>query len=278
MDPKQLALQYKDALNATGAFVVQPDGSVKMADNRGGGFAPPWVWAGAIPPASGNDPQSQALRIKLSTPGSDPSSPWHGMYSEGGPFTKHSSWDSSNNTYDGGIDWGTLLGTIGVGSMFAAPALAGLAGGGGAAAAPTLEASMNAGVGATVAPAAAASVPAVAGAAAAAPSLAKTLTGLAPLGATITNRLMNPSPSGSGVSSIDPALLSRLSQMLDLAQRRATSAQPVHDAAMMMAQRMAPTYGDSPRLNDAIASSTNPIPTGGPSAAMLAAYQKLAGR
>lgn len=110
------------------------------------------------------------------------------------------------------------------------------------------------------------------------PSIPKIITGLAPLAATVTNRLGNPSPSGSGVSSIDPALLSRLSQMLDLAQQRATSAQPVHDAAMRMAMRMAPTYGDSPRLNDAIANSTNPIPTGGPSAAMLAAYQKLAGR
>jgi hypothetical protein len=136
MNPNQLALQNKQALEATGAFVVQPDGSVRMSADRGGGFAPPWVWAGAIPQASGNDPQSQALRIQLSTPASDPSSPWRDSvgYDAGGPFSKHSSWDSQNGTYQGGIDWGTLLGTIGVGSLFAAPALAGLAGGGGGAA------------------------------------------------------------------------------------------------------------------------------------------------
>jgi hypothetical protein len=141
LDPRQLALQYKDDLNATGAFVVQPDGQVKMSADRGGGFAPPWTWAGAIPPASGNDPTSLALRVKLSTPASDPSSPWHDMYQGGGPFTKRSSWDSEKGTYEGGIDWPTLLGTIGVGGMFAAPALAALAGAGGGAAAaiPTTE-------------------------------------------------------------------------------------------------------------------------------------------
>src|SRR4051812_44876053 len=126
--PNQLALQYKGALEKTGAFVVEPDGRVKMAANRGGGYAPPWVWAGALPEASGNDPQSMALRQKLSLPSSDPSSPWRESvpYSEGGPFTKHSQWDSQNGTYEGGIDWGTLLGTAAVGSLFAAPAIAGM--------------------------------------------------------------------------------------------------------------------------------------------------------
>lgn len=132
MNPNQLALQNKAALEATGAFVVEPDGRVRMSADRGGGYAPPWVWAGAIPQASGNDPQSQALRIKLSTPASDPSSPWHSMYTDGGPFTKRSQWDSSNGTYEGGVDWGTLLGTAAVGSLFAAPAMASLFSAGGA--------------------------------------------------------------------------------------------------------------------------------------------------
>lgn len=148
MDPSQLALQNKAALEATKAFVVEPDGRVRMSADRGGGYAPPWVWAGAIPQASGNDPQSQALRVKLSTPASDPSSPWHSMYSEGGPFTKHSAWDTSEGTYEGGIDWGTLLGTAAVGGLFAAPAI-------GAAFAPstatTAGASTGAGTGATAA-------------------------------------------------------------------------------------------------------------------------------
>jgi hypothetical protein len=151
MNPNQLALQNKQALEATGAFVVQPDGSVKMSADRGGGFAPPWVWAGAIPQASGNDPQSQALRIQLSTPASDPNSPWHAMYQSGGPFSKQSQWDTSNGTYEGGTDWGTLLGTIGVGSLFAAPALAGLFGGGSAAGGATASAGAGAGPAASLA-------------------------------------------------------------------------------------------------------------------------------
>lgn len=119
MNPNQLALQNKQALEATGAFVVHPDGSVWMSQARGGGAAPPWVWAGAIPGVDPSTPQGRTLVL----PASDPSSAWHSMYSSGGPFTQHSSWDSSNGTYEGGIDWGTLLGTIGVGGLFAAPAI-----------------------------------------------------------------------------------------------------------------------------------------------------------
>lgn len=129
----QLALQSKAQLEATGAFVVEPDGRVRMTTDRGGGYMPPWVWAPALT-------DDNATRISLATPSSDPKSPWRSAvpYSEGGPFTKHSSWDQKNGTYDGGIDWGTLLGTIGVGAIFATPALAAaFSASGGAAAAGT---------------------------------------------------------------------------------------------------------------------------------------------
>lgn len=202
---------------------------------------------------------------------------------EGG-FAGNYHWNGETGGYEKDNFFDSSLGGLVLGgSALAAPfALSALGVGAPAAAAPAAGVEAGEGglglVGAT-APAAA-SVPAAAATttAAAVPSVAKILTGLAPLGATITSRLANPSPSGSGVSAIDPTLLSRLSQMLDLAQQRATSAQPVHDAAMQMAMRMAPTYGTSPRLNDAITNSTNPLPSGNPSAAMLAAYQKLAGR
>lgn len=293
MDPKQLALANKAALEATGAFVVQPDGQVKMSADRGGGYAPPWVWAGAIPQVSGNDPQSQALRIKLSTPASDPSSPWRDSvgYDSGGPFSKHSSWDSSNGTYEGGIDWGTLLGTIGVGSLFAAPALAGLAGGGSGAAAGTAAgtgAGVEAGegglglVGATAPAASSIAMPAATTTAAGAGGTTATIANLlkvgAPITAAVTNRLGQPSSSGNGINSIDPTLMARLSALLDMAQHRVASAQPVHDAAMSMAMRMAPTYADSPRLTQAINDSTTPAPSGNYSAATLAALKRMAGQ
>jgi len=99
----------------------------------------------------------------------------------------------------------------------------------------------------------------------------------APVAAAITNRLGQPSSGGNGVNSLDPALLSRLSQLLDLAQQRTQASQPVYTAAMNMASRMAPTYGDSPRLTEAINTSTTPAPSGpnyGPGT--LAALQRIA--
>jgi hypothetical protein len=195
MDPKQLALQYKDALNATGAFVVQPDGQVKMSADRGGGYVPPWVWAGAIPPASGNDPDSQALRIKLSTPASDPSSIWHSMYQEGGPFTKHSEWDTGKGTYEGGIDWGTLLGTAAVGGLFAAPAVG--AAFGGASAAPAASSTAAA----TAAPAAAG-----AGTGAGTMSALGTIGKVANIGSSIADVLGGAAKSGQQQNNTEDAL------------------------------------------------------------------------
>lgn len=149
LDPKQAALQYKQDLEGTGAFIVSPSGEVKFTPERGGGFVPPWVWSQSL---HENAPMSWKL------PGSDPSSAWHGMYSEGGPFTKRSSWDTEQGTYEGAIDWPTLLGTIGVGSMFAAPAVIGAFGG---PAGATTAAASSAAPAAAAAPSVAA--PAVAG-------------------------------------------------------------------------------------------------------------------
>jgi hypothetical protein len=113
-----------------------------MSPERGGGYAPPWVWAPAIPGYSYQEQPSVSL------PASDPSSAWHGMYQGGGPFSHQSQWDSNNGTYEGGTDWGTLLGTAGVGAIFAAPAIMALMGSGGAAGAgaATGEAGATAGL------------------------------------------------------------------------------------------------------------------------------------
>lgn len=168
-----------------------------------------------------------------------------------------------------------LLGTAGMATLglLVGPTLA-----------PTLEATMNAGVGATTA----GTAPSVAGGAAlvagGAPpaagglaSVAPWLKATAPIAATVANRLGQPSGSGSGVSSLDPALMSQLSTLMEMAQKRVASAQPVHDAAMSMAMRMAPTYAESPRLTQAIQDSTTPAPSGSYSAATLAALRNLAG-
>lgn len=130
MDPKALALQFKDVLTGAG-YQVGPDGTVRQS----GAAIPPWSWAQSVPAL-----QAQKVNVQGSmmspytlTPGF-PESAWHGMAQSNGPFTNPASWDQTTGTYDTSTDWGTLLGTAGVGALFAAPAIAALAGGGGGAA------------------------------------------------------------------------------------------------------------------------------------------------
>lgn len=134
MTPAQLALQSKPQLQALG-YAVDAQGNVTRPGS-GGGLFPPWSWA----PDLTQDPTQRRL---LSTPASDPSSPWRASmgYDEGGPFSHRSVWDSSNGTYQGGIDWATLLGTIGAGSLIGAGAAAAIGGGGSGAAASSAAAS-----------------------------------------------------------------------------------------------------------------------------------------
>lgn len=176
-------------------------------------------------------------------------------------------------------DWSTPMGAkiaLAAFAAWAGGAELGLLPNGSASAAPTLEQTMNAGVDATTAGAGPAA--AAAGGGGATATIANLLKVGAPVAAAITNRLGQPSGSSSGVSSLDPALMARLSSLLDMAQQRVASAQPVHDAAMQMALRMAPTGAPSPRVDQAIANSANPLPTGSYSASTLAALRKMAGQ
>jgi hypothetical protein len=291
----QLALQSKAALEATGAFVVEPDGRVRLAQNRGGGYVPPWVWAPALT-------DDLTLRVSLATPSSDPSSPWRSAvpYSEGGPFTKRSQWDASNGTYDGGIDWGTLLGTVGVGALFAAPALAAaFAGGGGSAAgagagvgvgetgatagvasATSLGLPTTAGLG-TAGAASTAGAAGAAGTAAASgiPSLVRAgISAGAPLAIrALTNGSGSNGTSNNGLNAEQNDLLT---QLIKMSMARQQESAPIHSAAMALAGQLAPTgsWGDSPRFNAAVQQTTGPGPAGGiQDPNIAAAYAKLMG-
>lgn len=156
LDPHQFALQNRAALTGRG-YTIDAQGNVRYPPISGSAIVPPWSWAQALPNAT--------LAMKL--PGSDPSSAWHDMYSAGGPFMNRSTWDSSNGTYEGSVDWGNVLGVGAVGSLFAAPAIAGALGGSaatgaasGASAGAGAGSGAAAGTGATVASTAA---PAAAG-------------------------------------------------------------------------------------------------------------------
>ena len=114
-DPQQL-IQQTAILAKSQGYNVEPDGRIyKIVDGKKDYF-PPWsVWTGPN-----------------ATPASDPSSPWHFMYQASGPFTNTQQWDASKGTYEGGINWPTLLTAIGVGGMVAAGVAAGASGGTGA--------------------------------------------------------------------------------------------------------------------------------------------------
>lgn len=137
MNPNQLALQYKADLEQQG-YVVDSQGRVSFP-RTGSGFLPPWSWAPSIPALAnqsvtlGGVNQGASANPYALTPGFAESA-WHGMNQSNGPFSTPAAWNSQDATYNTSTDWGTLLGTAGVGSLFAAPALAGLLSGGGAAA------------------------------------------------------------------------------------------------------------------------------------------------
>jgi hypothetical protein len=131
MDPKQLALQLKPQLEAKG-YTVDAQGNVRYPPS-GNGIHPPWAWAQAFP----------ELPASYKTPGSDPSSAWHGMYQEGGPFVTRSQWDQGQGTYESSIDWGTLLGSIAAGSLIGGGVASAFGGAGGAPAASGSAASAS---------------------------------------------------------------------------------------------------------------------------------------
>lgn len=231
MNPNQLALQNKTELESKG-YVVDAQGNVTLP-SHGGGFFPPWVWAQSL----------DAAPPSWKVPASDPNSAWSAMYQSGGPFTNHSSWDSSKGTYEGGTDWGTLLGTAGVGTLFAAPALMSLFGAGGAAPAAASgagplasgETGMAATAAATAPPASiaadlgGATTPLLGGASS---NLVKAI---ATLGSAFGGRAIANATSGNAVPP-------QLSQLLDMAVQRQQQQQPLSQAATQGMYAMLPNY------------------------------------
>jgi len=136
LTPGQIALQFKDALEATGIYKVESDGRVRMTSDRGGGYTPPWVWAGSLPIEQFDETgRLNPVGLALRTPASDPSSAWHSMYQSGGLIHGRSEWDSSSGEYSQPINWGNIMALAvggGIAAGFVIPAAAAASAGSGA--------------------------------------------------------------------------------------------------------------------------------------------------
>lgn len=234
-DPNQLALMFKADIESAkdggvSVFQVQPDGRVKFSPQRGGGYVPPWTWAGTLPIAKNPDGSLTEVGRKLVTPGSDPSSAWNGMFEAGGPFRKQSQWNDKDGTYTGRIDWATLLGTIAAGGVIAGGVSAGIGGGSAVtpAAAPAASAAapaagVSSGAGLVGAGTSATTAAEAAAAAAATPGLASTTIGAGYIPA-ITGSTGSAVSAGAAGSSI-PSYLKTLKDVgqtaSDIAKGRA---------------------------------------------------------
>lgn len=151
VSPQQLATQFRTALQSKG-YVVGSDGTVR----RNGAAVPPWAWAQEVPELQAQKVNVQGQQVSPYTlPPGFQESAWSGMAQPNGPFSKPAAWDQGTGEYKSDTDWGTLLGTAAVGSLFAAPVVASAFGGGGAATTAAAGGSgAGAGTGATVATAA----------------------------------------------------------------------------------------------------------------------------
>ena len=124
-----LLAQGRREMEAVG-YQFEADGRIFQVSGGKKTYIPPWVaWQSTSVGRTSDGLGLTDLGRALRTPGSDPSSVWRFMYSEGGPFTNRSKWDDQKGTYEGSIDWATLLGTIGAGGLIGA-GLAAAAGGG----------------------------------------------------------------------------------------------------------------------------------------------------
>jgi hypothetical protein len=212
---------------------------------NGGGMFPPWVWSQSLVGA----PTSWKI------PGSDPSSAWHGMYQSGGPFTNHSQWDSNNAPMTAARIGGRCSGRRPSARLFAAPALAGLFGGGGAAGAASGAGPLAAGetgMAATDAAMAGSTVPASLSAATGGSGVGSALSGLAAsaaggkainpivgalttLGSALGGRAI---ASATGSNNVPP----QLSQLLDMAVQRQQQQQPLGQAVDQGMYQMLPNF------------------------------------
>lgn len=96
-------------------------------------------------------------------------------------------------------------------------------------------------------------------------------------------RQLASSPSGvptAGTGGLSGPMANSLSQTLALLNQRLASTMPVHDAAMRMALALAPNLSapPSPHMAATTAALNSPPPQISPSANVLAAIQRLAGR
>jgi hypothetical protein len=177
-----------------------------------------------------------------------------------------------------------LLGTAGMATLglLVGPTMA--------ASGPTLEASMNAGVGATTAAnaPAAGSIPAAFGntavdtitsgpAASSVPSWVRpAITAAAPFAINAATG-GGSSSNGSGANGLNPEQNDLLTQLIRMSMQRQQETAPVHQAAMALAGKLAPTgsWGDSPRFGQAVQQTTGPGPQSTANPQVTAAMQRL---
>jgi hypothetical protein len=83
--------------------------------------------------------------------------------------------------------------------------------------------------------------------------------------------------TGQTEPALTPEQQAMMTQLLQMSVDRQNRITPIHEAAMRLAGQLAPTGGNSPRMNSAIQSSLSPRPTQQTSPQMLEAIQRLMG-
>ena len=192
----------------------------------------------------------------------------------GGAFHGTPTWNPQTGKFDVGLDMGKILSYLAAGGIGAGVAdAAGLFGGAGAGAGITTGPTLPGAAASTWGPAAAA---AGTGAASSWPSrLSPALKAGLPLALSLPGGPLNPGSGGGG--SVDPGITDSLKNLIDLSTRRFQSTEPVHAAAMALAQRLAPSAVDNPRVAAAIDATRAGGNTGQMSPEVLAAIQRLTG-
>lgn len=85
--------------------------------------------------------------------------------------------------------------------------------------------------------------------------------------------------NGSGANGLDAEQNDLLTQLIKMSMTRQQESAPIHQAAMALAGKLAPSgsWGDSPRFNDAVAQTGGPGPAPIVNPTIAAAYAKLMG-
>lgn len=187
----------------------------------------------------------------------------------GGILHGRPGWNQDTGKVESGLDWGNILSMVAAGILTAGVADALMS-----APAGTAQAMIDSGAGGSgggvgtgvhaglLGPSmeSAADVSgAAAGGGSSWPSwLTPTLKAAVPAAYGLASRFGGSSGSGTSANGLDPTMSANVNDLLAMVTHRLKSTEPIHDAAMAMAQRMAPTGGDNPRLNAAIDRTTQP--------------------